>query len=43
MSESQLPSDRSFIDLGLMLTNQIVNTKTKLKEIYPSVIYEWEG
>jgi hypothetical protein len=39
MSESQLPSDRSFIDLGFILTNQIVNIKTKLKEINPTLIY----
>jgi hypothetical protein len=41
MSESQIPSDRSFLDLGLVLTNQIVNTKTQLKEINPTLIYEW--
>ena len=42
-SESQVQSDRSYVDLGLILTEKILTTKTKLKEINPTLIYEWDG
>lgn len=42
-TESQLASDRSYVGLGLMLTERCLAIKTKLKEINPTLIYEWDG